>query len=385
MVPTTEQMTQQLLAKCDWKDKTIWAARQLLGGNATNGFLRATASVQRIKRQRARQTAQSKQKAALKDDGAAASKDKEPNKDASKDKDGKEGASTSKKRDTPDQASEEALKKDIMNPRTAKKIRAELQNGLNWCVALQNSIRSILFEIDPTVAQHTPLPLIQGGEIPTIKEILEGKTKQMAVAGAPGQPVPSMPSSTTMPPPMASSGMIKANVPMTKSTQDTFATSLPPHKQQQRRGSEKIKSTASQASPGGESGSMLRKHRKKKLPPCTEPVIELSMGKNSRKEHSHRVFECIRFRSLKVGDFVAARVSSRDLWILARVQKDYAGFTMPPAEFLKLSEARRDAQFRDKVAIKDVEDKEGGVTSIARNLVLPLPRTYSEAADWAHR
>lgn len=95
-----------------------------------------------------------------------------------------------------------------------------------------------------------------------------------------------------------------------------------------------------------------------------------------------RVFQILRFRSLRQGDHVAARVSSRDLWILARVVKDFPGATLPPAEFLRLSDTRRDQLFRDKVLIKDVEDKESGATPVARNLVLPLPRTFSEAAEW---
>jgi hypothetical protein len=48
-----------LLSRCTWVDKTIWASRQLLGGQAVNGFMRATATVQRIKKQRARQNVKS--------------------------------------------------------------------------------------------------------------------------------------------------------------------------------------------------------------------------------------------------------------------------------------------------------------------------------------
>lgn len=94
----------------------------------------------------------------------------------------------------------------------------------------------------------------------------------------------------------------------------------------------------------------------------------------------------LRFRGLRQGDFVAARTTSRDLWILARVLKDYPGVDMAPLEFLQLSESRRDAIFRDKVQVKDVEEKDGSNSfQVARNLVLPLPRTYSEAAEWGQR
>jgi hypothetical protein len=146
------------------------------------------------------------------------------------------------------------------------------------------------------------------------------------------------------------------------------------------------------ASPGNPGGSTLRKQRRKKLPPNMEPTVHLSEFDDSgkrlypKKEHNSRLFQVLRFRALKQGDFVAARLSSRDLWILARVLKGYQGSPLSPNDFLQLSESKRDAVFRDKVLIKDVEDaKEGGATQVARSLILPLPRTYSEAAEWCQR
>lgn len=354
---SNEELTKQLLSRCDWKDKTIWVSRQLLGGNATNGFLRSTATVQRIKRQRARQTAQSKQKAVASATGTDKKKDDNKDKDDNK----------NKKKDAPDQAAEEELKKEVMNPRTAKKIKSELEIGLNFCVNLHNTIRSILFEMDPQVAPHTPLPLHQGGEVPTMKPIMPGNPKlhpaAVAQAISASQPKPN------------------ANAPLNRPTSDASLSA-------QRRGSEASVSKSSQASPGEPGGSTLRRNRKKKLPPSNEKPVALAefdaSGKRvfSRKEHTFRVFEAARFRPLKQGDFVAARVTSRDLWILARVQKDYPGFSMSPSEFLKLTEAKRDALFREKVHIKDVEDKAGGSNVVTRSLVLPLPRTFSEAAEW---
>ena len=101
----------------------------------------------------------------------------------------------------------------------------------------------------------------------------------------------------------------------------------------------------------------------------------------------YRIFQVLRFRQLKQGDFVAARLSSRDLWILATVLKDYPGANIGPTEFLLLTDSRRDGLFREKVLVKDVEDKDhrGAPTPVARNLILPLPRGYSEAAEWAQR
>ena len=385
----TEQQMQQMLANCDWKDRTMWVSRQLLGGNATNGFLRATATVQRIKRQRARQTAQSKKKAEVKEDdptapaaaaatGAAGAASKEKDSKEAKEKEAKEKQEAAKKRDIPDQASEELLKKDIMNPRTAKKLKLELEAGLTFCVTLQNAIRSIIQDMDPKIAVYTPLPLSQGGEIPKSAVIPSHPMTAAAVATAgpaTNQPAQKPAAKALLPP-----NPTPASLPQTRRASVASATTAT------------AKSTATQASPGGAGGSTLRKNRKKKLPPSTEKSVELAefdaAGKRaySKKEHTFRLFEVIRFRALKSGDFVAARVSSRDLWILARVQKDFPGFSLPPNEFLKLTEARRDAHFRDKVAIKDVEDKEtGGINMVPRNLVLPLPRTFSEAAEWCQR
>lgn len=146
------------------------------------------------------------------------------------------------------------------------------------------------------------------------------------------------------------------------------------------------------SSTGAANGSTLRKHRKKKMPPSTDAGLVLpefdDSGKRvcTKKEHTNRVFIVTRYRALRQGDFVAARVSSRDLWILARVVKDYPGPSVPPAEFLQLTDARRDQLFRDKVAIQDVEDKSKSAESqVVRSLILPLPRSFSEAAEWCQR
>jgi hypothetical protein len=94
----------------------------------------------------------------------------------------------------------------------------------------------------------------------------------------------------------------------------------------------------------------------------------------------------MRFRALHQGDYVAAKVSSRDLWILARVMQDYPGFPGSPADFLSLTDQKREALFKDKVLIKDVEEKDpGGGNAVGRSFILPLPRTFAEAADWASR
>lgn len=57
---------------------------------------------------------------------------------------------------------------------------------------------------------------------------------------------------------------------------------------------------------------------------------------------------------------------------------------LPPS--LCITQAKRDAMFRDKVIVKDAEEKASAEPIvIARQLVLPLPRTYGEAAEWGTR
>jgi hypothetical protein len=166
----------------------------------------------------------------------------------------------------------------------------------------------------------------------------------------------------------------------------------------------RVSSTASQLSQGsnhtsqsgGASSSTLRKLRKKRVPPSTEPPVpsELDDGVSgkrlTKKQQVSRVFEWLRFRPLKAGDLVAARLTSRDLWILAKVNKDYhlshrTGATSP-GDFLQLSTTRRDQLFqREKVVVTDVEDKEENLQTVSRTLILPLPRSFGEASEWCAR
>ena len=50
-----EKNVAALISSCSWQDRIIYATKLFLSGNNINGFLRHTATVQRIKRQRARQ------------------------------------------------------------------------------------------------------------------------------------------------------------------------------------------------------------------------------------------------------------------------------------------------------------------------------------------
>jgi hypothetical protein len=338
----------QLLQQCDWKELTLWSARQIIGGNAVNGFLRSTATAQRIKKQRARQTKHSSSKASSSPGSGPAEK--------------KPGVPATAGFD---QAAEERLKKEIMNPRTAKKIKAEFEAGVDYCVAVHDLLRRVLLAVDPQQQIFLPPPL--GKE----SLVAGGFNPRVAAVQAQGALFPSL-----IPPPVAGvqiSPNVGGHGPVPISSRATSA------------------GENTTLSPGTPSGSTLRKMRKKKIHVDPDPVPGLSefddTGKRiySKKDHQNRVFEALRFRPLKQGDFVAARVTSRDLWILARVLKDYDGCSMGPNEFLLLTEAKRDALFRNKVIIKDVEEKEDVSNAVSRSLILPLPRNYSEASEWGQR
>lgn len=307
--PLSESQFSALLQQCDWKDKTMWVSRQVLGGNQLNGFSRATAAVQRVKKQRARQV-----------------KDKRTNETINPNP----------------QAAEEELKAQVMNTRTAKRIKTEMEGGRKFCELLHGCIRSILKDMN----QH------MNGEIPI-------------------PPALGTPESTTYS--GISAATVSSNQGSTAVSNNTATSSVPAKSTSMHDG---VKST-------------LRKSRKRKLPPNTEAKLNISevnpSGKRyTKKDHASRLFEAYRFRSLRKGDLVAARVTSRDLWILAQVHQDFGG---PPNmnDFLQLSEAKREQSFRSKVTIKDVEDKNEGTTKVARHLVLPLPRSFSEAAEWCVR
>jgi SGF29 tudor-like domain len=313
IVPTKQM--QQLISTLNWTDRTIYASRLVMGGAGVNGFLRATATAQRIKKQRARQI--------------------------------------KKQQVSPNE--EEILKKEAMNPRTAKKLRTELVAGLEFCKSLHEILKTVVKELDPSqvlASLAEPDPVAIGA--------------QSATYIAPSAPKPIMPAPVAVP--TTKRAMVPPPAPSTQANTATSTTT---------------------ASPGDPNGSTLRKLRKRKFPEVPTPDIGeiiLATGKKySKKDYALILLEIGRFRTLKEGDYVAAKLSSRDLWILARVVKDYLTDCGPAAEFLMLSEAKRDALFAEKVMLKDVEDSQSSTIAVSRSNVLPLPRTFAEAADWGSR
>ena len=418
-----------MLSQCDWKDKTLWATRQILGGNSINGFLRSAATAQRIKKQRARQIASTKKSGGPTGGAPGAPGNVAPSANAA------DPSKPDQKKLVFDQDEEEKLKKDIMNPRTAKKIKSEFEAGVQFCVTLHNVVRGILFEVDPSQSPHLPKVLKYDDELASTTSQTGQPQGIGAITTSSGVPHSMMPPPPTtlnqlgnsnkspanntnggnrpgsMPAPAPMYGNSSSKVQLQSQLQQPQKQRLTKQQQQQQQqrnsiaaskqkasgtkapSGAKAAATTPTASPGNPNGSTLRKNRKKRLPPSGAPAVQISefddSGKrlHSKKDHMYRIFQVLRFRPLKQGDFVAARLSSRDLWILATVLKDYPGPSVGPTEFLLLSDTRRDGLFREKVLVKDVEDKDhrGSPTPVARNLILPLPRGYSEAAEWAQR
>lgn len=258
-----------------------------------------------------------------------------------------------------------------MNPRTVKKLKCEFEASVSFCVQLHNLVRGIILDLDPRQKAFLPPVLLEGDKSKSTDPQTQGPALTSTKQSVPPAPAPA---------PLTSDA----------SSMPWALTSTPA--QQKSNSSKNQMSSKTTASPGNPEGSSLRKMRKKKLPSNSEQMPNIpefdSAGRRlvSKAEHNVRVFEMLRFRALRRGDFVAARTTSRDLWILARVLKDYPGLDTAPLEFLQLSETRRDALFKDKVLVKDVEEKDGDNSfQVPRNLVLPLPRTYGEAADWGQR
>ena len=397
------------LSRCNWKDKLLWSTRVMFGGNSINGFNRATATVQRIKKQRARQVALTRR---TQEANAAAKAGLAPP-EQSKKSDPKDANS---KKQPFDQVEEEKLKKDIMNPRTANKMKKELEQGIQYCTTLHTLLRGILIDIEPKLGPYLPNAIITPGEESSDQQhqqrqyppqmispyasssmlatMIQQQKHQMALAAAASAAGANNRSNTNKSGNKKSKDSKLKDPKSSKKKKGANAAEAQQQKEKQQEQQKKQlppQSMKTTASPGDPSGSTLRKLRKKKLPANTEPPVDIPefdpSGRRvcSKKEHHIRIFKALRFRALRHGDFVAARLSSRDLWILAMVQKDYPTFDMFPVAFVKLTDQKRDALFKDRVIVQDVEDKDKKPASVARNLVLPLPRTYSEAADWAQR
>lgn len=401
-----------LLSKCTWEERVIFAARQLLGGHAVNGFLRGTAAAQRMKKQRGRQAATAQAKRVEKAEAAAAAAV------------GTEGAAAAaaaaeeakkKKAYKTDQEAEEGLKEDTLNAKTAKRIKAELQAAQGFCDFLAVTVQSILSDMggEDVDAQSEDA-------VGSMEWNIEQQAASAQNPAADTQQLGAMPMGTSSG--ASLSGLRKKELMEKMHKQSSSSGGLVaeedraserPDQDQQQQQQQLSKPTqgpgtdhnphAETVAAGNPNGSTLRRNRKR---PPGHPVPNEMAGLSeedktllnafddsgrrrlTKKEVSYRSFEITRFRTLRVGDYVAARVASHELWILARVVREWKALDVSHSELMSMTETKRGALFKEKVYIQDIEEYNGDIRhakAVARQLVLPLPRTYEEAASWCTR
>jgi len=297
-----------------------------------------------------------------------------------------------------------------MNPRTAKKLKSELEGGLAFCATVCNVLRGVLFDMDPSLSPSLPPHLILEQEKPPpahtflVPSNPPPGVKEQQQRLSTGSGVNSTGSSKLVRGPSKSKVSAGSGAKSTTANKSSGATA----KQQQSQQQNVAAAQSTTSSPGDPGNSTLRRFRKsskrnkihsilaepalRNLPPEFDPSNN-NKRTCTKKEYQHRVFQLLRYRNLKQGDYCAARLSSRDLWILAKVLKEFKTthvtslYTLSPLEFLSLTDARRDALFqKEKVLLEDVEDQqEKSGTHVVRSLVLPLPRSSVEANEWVSR
>jgi hypothetical protein len=142
-------------------------------------------------------------------------------------------------------------------------------------------------------------------------------------------------------------------------------------------------------------GSTLRKSRERggDFYAGTDVLLLNTVGdhddhgnKLSKKDIANRLFEATRFRTLEVGDYVAAKLDSRDLWMLTRVGVKWNAVGTYQ-QIAGLSDVKKDILFsKQQVFVQETGAmKQSQLRAVNRQHVLPLPRSSQEANDWGTR
>ena len=367
-----EKNVAALISSCSWQDRIIYATKLFLSGNNINGFLRHTATVQRIKRQRARQC----QIAANKLKGSRDAEDatnngttadvgdrrgvasQHPPSSGTTNKMGAQSPSSPPKAKKATNANdnpveEERLKQETMNGRVAKRMRNEIEAGKVFCDHLVAVLEGILAEIDTGPADG--LLIVS----PSNASKSKGQKPRSWSSSPTSSPVPAVgtnPNAET-----AAEGNPKGST----------------LRRYRKRAAESQKSKT-----GGKRAENLA---------LVNPFDKSGKRKLTKKEVSYREFEIARFRSLKKGDYVAVKMGSHELWILARVVKNWRALdSVSHNDLITMNESKKEALFEnaEKVLIQDSEEYDGksnNSKAVMRHLVLPLPRSFDEAEEWGTR
>jgi len=145
---------------------------------------------------------------------------------------------------------------------------------------------------------------------------------------------------------------------------------------------------------GNPNGSTLRKHRKVHpfpIPTDAEESFTDSAGRKlTKKAAAFYTSDRNRFRTLDVGNYVAARVASHELWILARIVQTWKApetAELQSIDYYNMTEAKRELMLGDQkeALIRDVEGEYNDIKSVQRQFILPLPKSYAEASEWCHK
>ena len=329
------------------EEKIVWVSKQVLGTHGSNGFQKAMSNVQKTKRQRTRQYKKQHQ-----DDA-----------------------------DT-DYADQERLKAETFNARVAEKMITEMNQGLQFCDLMADTLKSILVEIDPDN------PLISVDSAPAAPSLLEiQKNPRVAETMAAMHAISSAVSASLQETNKGGGGGRGAAALQSRDVSTSIM-----HRGTSTNTGGHVAQTAAQINP---QGSTLRKSRKRSSTrshgdrDLVALIGDHDNGKKlTKKELSSRLFEATRFRTLNEGDFVAAKVSNQDLWILARVLQQWNAVDVPLRQILDMSDIKREALFRERVFIQENEEYNGDLSSaraVKRQHILPLARSHVEGNEWGKR
>lgn len=360
--PLSLDEVRSLANQLSCEEKIIWVSKQILGTHGSNGFQVAMSNIQRTKRQRARQYKKQHQ-----DDTDI------------------------------DGADQERLKAETFNARVAEKMISEMNQGLQFCDLMADTIKSILREIDPDN------PLILLDSVPATSSLSDAQ-KDARVSGT-MDALSSAVSASLQEPSIGSGGGGSSSGVVPLPSKDVLASimkgsnvNLPQHLRPPTNASGG--QHAGTVAQDNAQGSTLRKSRKRgsiKVSTADKELVAVigdhdDNGKKlSKKELSNRLFEATRFRTLHKGDYVAAKLDSRDLWILARVVKQWNAVEVPLKLLLDLSDSKKETLFTEKVLIQedDLYNEYNGDLSSARAVkrqhIIPLAKSTPEGNEWGKR
>lgn len=327
-----------LASQLSCEEKVVWISKQILGTHGSNGFQKAMSNVQKTKRQRLRQYKKQRQ-----DDTEI---------------------------DTDDL---DRVKVKTMNVRVAEKMIADMNQGLQFCDLMADTIKSILKEIDPNnplISASSAAPLLL--DVQRNPRVADSMAAMHAISSA------------------VSASLQESNKGGGGGGRGDGASSdqmvRPPS----------IGHGAETVAQGNPQGSTLRKLRKRSSTKFHgDRDLAALIGdhddngkKLTKMELSSRLFEATRFRTLNEGDYVAAKVNSQNVWILARVVRQWNEIKVPLKVILEMSDIKREALFKEMVFIQMNDEYNGDLSSartVKRQHILPLARSNEEGNDWGKR